>query len=84
MYNPRHFLLQNPGHRYSQSRWQPKRTALAQLAHPLNYVIPLSTYIEGPNPYIERRYRCVTRSNREERYRMGQDIGWVTIGTSGR
>lgn len=80
--NPRHFLLQNPGHRYSQSPWQPKRTALAQLAFPLNYVIPLSTYIEGPNPYVDR-YR-VRRRSCEEIGRMGQDIGWVTVGTSGR
>lgn len=84
MYDPAYFLRKNPGHRYSQSRWQPKRTALAQLAYPNNYVIPLSTYIEGPNPYIEKRCRCVALSSREERYRMGQDIGWVTIGTSGR
>jgi hypothetical protein len=67
-------------HRYSQSPWQPKRTAKAQLAFPNNYVIPLWTYAHEPNPWIDR-VRIRNRS-REERYRLGQDIGWVTIGTS--
>jgi hypothetical protein len=78
--NPRHFLRQNPGHRYSQSPWQPKKTAIAQMREGNNYVIPLWTYNHGPNPWIDRTR--IRGYSREERYRLGQDIGWVTIGTS--
>ena len=80
-YNPAHYLRQNPGHRYSQSKWKPKRTALYQLAHPENYIIPLSSYVVPPNPYTDRAW--VAMYSREEKYRMGQDINWVTLGTKG-
>ena len=80
-YNPTYHLRQNPGHRYSQSPWQPKRTALAQLSSPTNYVIPLATYNVPPNPYTDRAW--VALYSPEERYRMGQDINWVTLGTKG-
>lgn len=81
-YNPRHWLAQNPTHRYSQSEWKPKRTALQQLRHPENYVIPLSTYVPEPNPYTDLRWVAMNRS-REEIGRMGQDIDWNTLGTRG-
>jgi hypothetical protein len=77
--DPAHFLRQNPGHRYSQSPWQPKKTAIAQMREGNNYVIPLSTYVTGPNPYVSRWHPV--RRSREEWGRLGQDIGWVTIGT---
>ena len=80
-YNPRHYLRQNSGHRYSQSPWKPKRTALHQLLYPENYVIPLRTTVTGPNPYTDRAW--VAQYSLEEKGRMGQDINWVTLGTRG-
>lgn len=80
-YNPRHYLYQNPGHRYSQSPWKLKRTAIQQLARPQNYVIPLQTHVSQPNPYTDRAW--VARYSLEEKGRMGQDINWVTLGTRG-
>lgn len=79
-YNPRHYLLQNPTHRYSQSRWKPKRTALSQLTHPENYVIPLQTAVSQPNPYTDRLW---VKYSLEEKGRLGQDIDWNTLGTRG-
>ena len=80
-YNPAHFLRQNPGHRYSQSPWKPKRTAIYQLLYPENYVIPLRTHVSQPNPYTDRAW--VAHYSAEEKGRMGQDINWVTLGTRG-
>ena len=79
-YNPGYHLRLNPGHRYSQSPWQPKRTALQQMQGN-NYVIPLATYVPEPNPYFDRAW--VAMYSREEKYRMGQDINWNTLGTRG-
>lgn len=77
-YNPGYHLRQNPGHRYSQSKWKPKRTAIHQLRHPENYVIPVQSHNSGPNPYLDRAW--VARYSAEERYRFGQDIDWVRGG----
>jgi hypothetical protein len=75
-----HWLLQNPTHRYNQIMGTPKRTAIAQLRHPQNYVIPLSTYVPPPNPYTDRAWIAMWggmgRHTREEIYRNGQDINW--------
>lgn len=80
-YNPGYHLRQNPGHRYTQSEWKPKRTAIHQLLHPENYVIPLVTHVSEPNPYTDRAW--VARYTAEEKGRLGQDINWVTLGTRG-
>lgn len=83
-YDPVHWLLQNPTHRYNQIMGTPKRTAIEQLRHPQNYVIPRSTYVPPPNPYTDRAwiamwggFGCHTR---EEIGRNGQDAplvrGW--------
>lgn len=80
-YNSSHWLRENPGHRYNQSPWQPKRTAIAQLSQPINYVIPRYTHVTEPNPYFDRAW--VAMYSREEKGRMGQDINWVTLGTKG-
>ena len=80
-YNPRYHLRQNPEHRYSQSPWKPKRTALTQLRHPENYVIPMATYTSQPNPYFD--HVAIARYSAEEKGRLGQDINWVTLGTKG-
>ena len=79
----------NPGHypqyqrRTSVSEWQRKRYPGQHLRDPQgsNYVIPLATHVSEPNPYTDRAW--VARYSREERYRMGQDINWVTLGTKG-
>lgn len=92
-YNPRHWLRQNPGHRYSQSPWQPKRTAVQQMRGN-NYVIPLSTYVPEPNPYTDRRWARMEAARRragvtrlpagrtaEEVGRNSFDIDWRYLGT---
>jgi hypothetical protein len=81
-YNPAYHLRQNPYHRYSQSPWKPKRTAIEQLLHPENYTIPLSTHPSEPNPYFERKVETAYYT-REEWGRNGQDINWNTLGTRG-
>ena len=92
-YNPRHWLRQNPGHRYSQSPWQPKKTAIQQMQGN-NYVIPLSTYVPEPNPYTDRRWLKMEAARRrqgihrlpagrtaEEIGRNSFDIDWRFLGT---
>jgi hypothetical protein len=93
-YNPRHWLRQNPGHRYSQSPWQPKKTAIRQMREGNNYVIPLSTYVPEPNPYTDRRWARMEAMRRrrgithlpagrtaEEIGRNSFDIDWRYLGT---
>lgn len=78
--------------RTSVSEWQRKRYPGTHLRDPQgsNYVIPLrSSPAElppPPNPYFERKMeaRFARRdSTPEERYRLGQDIDWFTLGTRG-
>ena len=93
-YNPRYWLRQKAGHRYSQSPWKPKRTAIAQLRYPANYVIPLSTYVPEPNPYTDKRWLAMERARKgacitkmpagrtaEEIGRNSFDIDWRYLGT---
>ena len=81
-YNPRHFLCQNPGHRYSQSPWKPKRTAIHQLLYPreLRHPAPYPRIAAQPvhGPSLGGGQRTPLE---ETRAGMGQEtINWVTLG----
>jgi hypothetical protein len=54
---------------------------VARLRNPRNYVTLRYTYVPEPNPYTDKAW--IARYSAEERYRMGQDIDWPSLGTRG-